>query len=137
MGRSDVFLVLEVIKKVLGIGIILVTFKFGVMAMVMGQTVCSLVCVVINAWPNRRLLDYSLSQQARDILPASLLAAVMGTLVFGLAWVVPNRYALLAAQVVLGATLYFGAAMLFKLESARYFWQTARQFLPGRLKCMT
>jgi teichuronic acid exporter len=76
LGRSDIFLTLKVIKKALVIVTILVTFKFGVMAMVIGQAVGSLICVAINAFPSRRLLNYSLQQQALDILPAFLLAAV-------------------------------------------------------------
>jgi len=131
VGRSDIFLTVEVIKKALIVAIILGTYKFGVMAMVIGQAVGSLVSVAINAWPNRRLLDYSLSQQAVDILPASLLAAGMGMLVFGLAWVIPNMYALLAVQVVLGAAVFFGGAMLFKFESVDYLWKTAWQFHRG------
>jgi len=132
LGRGDIYLTLEVIKKTLIIAVILGTFKFGVMAMVIGQAVCSFICVPINAWPNRPLLDYSLCEQTRDILPASSLAVGMGALVFGLAWVIPNMVALLAAQVVLGATLYFGGAALFKFESAEYLWKTVWQFLPGK-----
>ncbi|MEI8353593.1 MAG: lipopolysaccharide biosynthesis protein [Lentisphaerota bacterium] len=129
VGRSDVFLTVEVIKKALVVAVILVTFKFGVMAMVIGQTACSLVSVAINAWPNRRLIDYQLALQARDILPALLLAVGMGGVVFALNLVIPSSYALLAAQCVLGVAFYLGVAALLRFESLAYGWQTLRPYV--------
>ncbi len=132
-GRSDLFLTLEVIKKVLVVVIILGTFKFGVMAMVIGQAVGGLVGVAINAWPNRRLIDYSLTQQIADVLPAMLLAAGMGVLVFSLTWLITNNVALLVAQGGLGVLIYFGAAALLKFDSLFYLWQTGRQYMFARV----
>lgn len=134
LGRSDIFLTLEIIKKTVGVITILVTFRFGVMAMVIGQAVISPIGVAINAWPNRRLINYSINEQALDILPASLLAAIMGVLVFGLSWIIPNSYILLMAQVILGVVVYFSGAKLLKFESAEYLWQTAWQTVMSRVK---
>ncbi len=132
LGRSDIFLVLEFIKKTVVIIIILGTFKFGIMAMVVGQAAGSLVCVAVNAWPNHRLLDYSLLQQTGDVLPALWLAAGAGVLVWGLSWLVADSYVLLGVQIVLGATVYFAGAALFKFECAAYLWRTAGQVLQSR-----
>ena len=134
LGRSDIFLTLEVIKKILVIVTILVTFKFGVMAMVIGQAVGSLICVAINAFPNRRLLNYYLQQQALDILPAFLLAAVMGVLVWIMDWFIQNPYVLLVSQSIFGATVYFVGAKLLKFESTEYLWKIAQQFFLPKLK---
>lgn len=133
LGRSDIFLNLELIKKALFLMTILVTFKYGVMAMVIGQAILSTVCVAINAWPNRRLLNYSLLQQVLDILPIFLLAAGMGVLVWGLALIITNVYYLLASQVILGATVYLTVAKIFKFESSEYLWKTGWQFILPRL----
>ncbi len=134
LGRSDIFLTLEIIKKVLIVITILVTFRFGVMAMVIGQAVISPIGVAINAWPNRKLINYSLQEQVMDILPASVLAAGMAALVFGLAWIIPNMYFLLVAQVFLGVIVYFTGAKLFRFESAEYLLKTAWQTITPRLK---
>ena len=127
LGRSDIFLTLEVLKKGLVIVTILVTYKYGVLVMVAGQAVSGFVGVIINAWPNRRLIGYPLAQQTADILPAFLLSAGMGVAVWGLKWGIPNLYALLGAQVALGSVLYFGCAFLLKFESALYLWRTGCQ----------
>jgi len=131
LGRSDIFLTLEVIKKTLAIVTILVTFKYGVIAMVVGQAVSGFVCVFINAWPNRQLLGYSLRQQTVDILPSFFLAAGMGVTVWVLTFIIHNSYILLLAQIVLGASLYTAAALIFKFESAAYLSRlVVESFLP-------
>jgi len=134
LGRSDIFLTLEVLKKGLVIVTILVTYRYGVLVMVAGQAVSGLLGVVINAWPNRRLIGYPLVQQTGDILPALLLSAGMGVVVWGLKWGIPNLYALLGAQVVLGAALYFACAFLFKFESAHYLWRTGCQVIAPMMR---
>jgi O-antigen/teichoic acid export membrane protein len=134
LGRSDIFLTLEIIKKTLVIVTILVTYKFGVLVMVIGQAIISPIGVAINSWPNRQLINYSLQQQVKDILPAFLLGSGMGVLVFGLTWGITNAYFLLTAQIVLGAVVYCSAAKLLKFESAEYLWQTACQTIMPRVK---
>jgi hypothetical protein len=75
----------------------------------------------INAWPNRRLLNYSLRQQAGDILPPLLLAVAMGAIVWGLQGVRLGPAWLLGMQVFLGLLVYLGGAFLLRLESLEYF----------------
>lgn len=132
MGRGDIYLTLEVIKKTLFVLMILVTFKFGVMAMVMGQAACSLVCVAINAWPNRKLLDYTLFELTKDFVPSALLAAGMGMLIFCMKLLISSAFFLLAAQIIIGVTLYCGFAAYFKFESMNYLWNTTWQYFQGR-----
>jgi O-antigen/teichoic acid export membrane protein len=134
LGRSDIILTLEIIKKSLVLVTILLTYRYGVMAMVIGQAIMGPIGVAINAYPNRQLINYSLQQQTLDTLPALLLATGMGALVLAMEWVIPNVYFLLASQCVLGATVYFAGAKLLKFESADYLWRTACQHLLSKLK---
>ncbi|MGI6109632.1 MAG: lipopolysaccharide biosynthesis protein, partial [Eubacteriaceae bacterium] len=69
MGRSDIFLKLEVIKKVLGVLMLVIAIPFGIMAILWGTVFTGILGTFINAWPNRRLLTYSYMEQIRDILP--------------------------------------------------------------------
>jgi len=134
LGRSDIFLTLEIIKKALVILTILATFRYGVLAMVIGQAFVSMLCVVINTWPNRQLINYSFQQQTLDILPALLLAAGMGALVFVWGSFISNSYVLLVTQSVFGVIIYFVGAKLLKFESAEYLWRTALQTVMPRVK---
>lgn len=128
LGRSDIFLTLEVVKKALIIGVIIVTFRFGVMAMVAGQAALSFASVFLNAWPNNGLVNYTIWDQCQDILPALLLSACMATCVLALRLIFAENGVLLLAQIVSGAVVYFISARMLKLESADYLLHILRQY---------
>ena len=133
VGRSDLFLVLETIKKVAGIAILLATMWFGVIWIAVGAAVSSILSLVINSFPNRKLLNYSIFEQVKDILPYLGLSVLMGAPVYAmnylylsLGW---NMYLVLAMQIVIGVALYVGLSMLFKLEIFKYLLNTIKEFL--------
>ena len=128
LGRSDLFLKLEILKKVIGILLILITMHISVLAMALSTLVNSLICQLINTWPNRKLLNYSYGDQIRDILPNILLAAVMGGCVFAVGLIGLPDWATLLIQVVLGAALYAGLSMTTKNESYRYLLDVLKNF---------
>jgi O-antigen/teichoic acid export membrane protein len=128
LGRSDLFLKLEILKKVIGIALILITMHISVLAMALSTLVNSLICQLINTWPNRKLLNYSYGDQIRDILPNILLAAVMGGCVFAVGLIGLPNWATLLVQVVLGAALYAGLSMATKNESYRYLLDVLKNF---------
>ena len=82
MGRSDWFLRLEIIKKIMGMTILLSTMWFGVMAMAYSLLLSSVLSQIINSWPNRKLLGYGYLEQVRDFAPGILLAVIMGICVY-------------------------------------------------------
>lgn len=120
LGRSDLFLKLEIIKKVVGITAILITFKISVMAMAYSLLVTSVLSQIINSWPNKKLMNYSYIEQLKDILPGILLAAFMGGCVYCVNFLHLNNWLTLIIQVPLGAIIYIGLSALLKLESFTY-----------------
>lgn len=120
LGRSDLFLKLEIIKKVVGIAAILITFKISVMAMAYSLLVTSVLSQIINSWPNKKLMNYSYIEQLKDILPGILLAAFMGGCVYCVNFLHLNNWLTLIIQVPLGVIIYIGLSALFKLESFTY-----------------
>ena len=123
MGRSDLFLKLETIKKVIGLIVLLGTMWFGVMAMAYSLVFTSITSQIINSWPNKKLLDYSYPEQIRDILPGILLAVFMGCCVYPVKWIGFSDLLTLFIQVVMGACVYIGGSALLKLEGFRYLWE--------------
>ena len=77
-GRSDVFLTLEIIKKIQALAVIFLTYRYGVVVMVAAGTAMSVVDFFENAWFNRRLINYPPWRQLWDILPLLLAAIVAG-----------------------------------------------------------
>lgn len=120
MGRSDMFLKLEIIKKITGIIILLCTMWYGVMAMAYSLLVTSLLSQIINTWPNKKLLGYGYIEQLKDILPNILTAVFMGICVFMLGHIPCPVIIVLIIQVITGAAIYIGASVLLKLEAFKY-----------------
>lgn len=129
MGRSDIFLKLEIIKKIVGIVAILVTFKISVMAMAYSLLVTSVLSQIINSWPNKKLMNYSFLEQLKDILPGIGLAAFMGGCVYCVNFLHLSNWLTLLIQVPLGAVIYIGLSALLKLESFTYCWNMVKPII--------
>ena len=129
MGRSDVFLALEILKKLVETGALLVTLRYGVFAMALGQLASSILAQIINAWPNRKLLDYPYLRQLLDLLPALLLSAAMGAAVWTVTRLGLRDILTLLIQVPMGAALYVLGSWLLKLESFTFLISTAKKML--------
>lgn len=134
MGRSDLFLKLEIIKKAVGIAAILITFKISVMAMAYSLLVTSVLGQIINSWPNKKLLHYSYLEQLKDILPGIALASFMGACVYCVNFLSFNTWLTLIIQVPLGITVYIGLSVLFKLESFTYILNMVKPMISKILK---
>lgn len=128
MGRSDVFLKVEVIKKIIGIAVLIVTVPFGLVAMAAGRVVSGLVCTFVNAHPNRKILDYGYGEQWRDILPYVLAAAAMSLVVYFIGFVPLPAVLVLIVQITVGITFYILVSRIFSLEAFSYLLQTLREF---------
>ena len=120
MGRSDTFLVLEIIKKVIGVVTMLITMNISVLAMAYGMLITSFLCQVINSFPNRKLLNYKYFEQLKDIIPYIILATVMGILIYPFNKLgLPNMIILLL-QIVIGGLFYVLASKHLKFDSYQY-----------------
>ena len=129
MGRSDLFLKLEIVKKVVGIALLLSTMWFGVMAMAYSLLISSVLSQIINSWPNRKLLRYGYLEQLKDILPGIALAVLMGCCVNLVGLFHLTNIVTLLIQLPLGAVLYIGASALLHLESFEYMRDLIRPMI--------
>ena len=124
MGRSDIYLKLEIVKKSVGMVVLLSTMWFGVMAMTYSMIFTSILSQIINSWPNKKLLGYSYPFQLRDILPGILLAVFMGGCVWCIELAGLGAFVTLVLQVVAGGIIYVAGSVIFKLESFIYLRDT-------------
>lgn len=128
MGRSDWFLRLEVIKKIVGMAILLSTMWFGVMAMAYSLLLSSVLSQIINSWPNRKLLGYGYLEQIRDIAPAIILAVIMGICVYFIGYIPLPTIVTLIIQIVAGAVIYIVLSAILKLEEYEYLTGMIKSF---------
>lgn len=120
IGRSDIFLKLEIIKKTLFIIVIAISFPFGIYTMIFAGAILSIICTFINSWPNRILLNYTFREQLIDIIPSFLLSAAMGGVIILISMLPISIWLLLFLQIFIGIIFYFSFAYLFKLECLDY-----------------
>jgi O-antigen/teichoic acid export membrane protein len=129
MGRSDMFLKLEIIKKVLVVLVVFLFYKSGVFwFMLSSAVILGPISVLINSWPNRKLLGYSIGMQLKDVSVTLLLSLVMGVIVYGTS-VLGDLYVKSIMQihlylilkliilVMVGAVVYGLLARIFKIEA--------------------
>lgn len=120
MGRSDMFLKLEVIKKTFGLMLLFSVMKFGVFAIAVSLIVYTIVASILNSYPNRTLLNYSYFEQIHDIVPYILLSVIMALTVYPITFLNLNDITILAVQIILGVLIYVVGSIMFKLESFQY-----------------
>lgn len=120
VGRSDLFLKLEIIKKVVGLLVLLISMNISVMAMAYSLLFTSVASQIINSFPNKKLLNYGYLEQLKDILPGILLAVFMGGCVWTVTLLNLSPIITLLIQVPLGGIIYIGLSALLKLESFTY-----------------
>lgn len=129
MGRSDLTLKLGIIKKVIGIAILFATMFISVEAMAYGMAVSSVLSQVVNAQPNKKLLNYSYNEQIKDISAAFLLSGVMGVCVIFVGLIPMNIYISLALQIIVGVTTYILLAFITKNESFLYILSMVKTYI--------
>ena len=122
MGRSDLFLKLEIVKKIMGLTILLLTMHWGVMIMAYSLLLSSVLSQIFNSWPNWKLLNYNYWEQIKDILPGILIAVFMGLCVNLVALLHLSDVVTLLIQIPIGAIIYIGASVIFRLESFAHLW---------------
>jgi len=128
-GRSDIFLKLEIIKKVYGMVILLISVLCfdSVMAIAWGGVISSVVSAAINAHPNQELINYGYLEQMRDILPILLISLVMFAVVYAMNALSLATGMLLVLQAIVGVAVYVGLSMLFKVESMQFIGQFVKK----------
>lgn len=129
LGRSDLFFKLEIVKKIVGLTILLSVMWFGVMAMAYSLLLSSVLSQIINTWPNRKLLDYSYPDQLKDILPSILLAVGMGICAWLVSLLHLSDVITLLLQIPLGAAIYIGVSAALHLDSYVFLIDMLRPML--------
>ncbi len=119
VGRSDIFLKLEIVKKSLSVAALVIGMQFDVYTMVAIKVLQDFLCTFVNAWPNKKLLGYSVWHQWMDVMPPAILAAVMcGVVMMAGTWlafvpVLPR----LVLQIAVGVLVYGVLAYGLKLKA--------------------
>lgn len=120
LGKSKLYLILEMIKKTVFILSLVVAVQYGVFAIAVTAVVVSIVSCLINAGVMQKLIGYSVWRQLLDILPGFLAAIIMGIVVAVLPGLISNSFMLLVCQILVGGVVYVLLSYLFNRDVTRY-----------------
>lgn len=131
IGRSDVALILEIIKKSIYFAII-IAFVFlsdSPVMLAVSAVVCTLVALVINTFPNRKLVGYKYRYQLADIAPNLIISVIMGAVVYLMNGLNLSPLVLLVLQVAVGVVLYLGLSIVTRNKNLNYLFEVMKQFI--------
>lgn len=120
IGRSDIFLKLEIIKKIVGVSIILITSRYSPYIMAIGTVLSGAISSFINSYPNKKLLNYSYLEQIKDIISSLFISLIMGVITYLIQLLHYNNILTLLFQMTLGGIVYITLSCITKNESFIY-----------------
>lgn len=127
-GESGLLLKLDVLKKTIGILLLLVSINYGVEGIAISLVITNVISTIINIAPNRRILNYGYAAQLIDIGKSGVLAVIMGIIVYSIGFLPINAFPLLVIQIIIGVGFYVGASYFAKNESFIYSLQIIKEF---------
>lgn len=130
IGRSDIFLKLEIAKKGIGIVVLILVAPYGVMAIASSLMVTTVIASILNAFPNKKLIDYGYFQQIKDLFNGIIPLCAMAVTVWLLGRINISPLALILLQTICGMIVYFGVSFITKNESFNYIFS----LLKGKFK---
>ena len=132
LGRADIHLKLEIIKKAVAFIIVVISALIGVKAIAIGSVVYAVIASIINSYPNRKLINYSYAEQLLDIMPFALMSGVMGIIVYCVGLLPLSLGVSFAFQVFTGIIIYILMSVLSKNKEFKYFTNLAKGILLKR-----
>lgn len=118
-GRSDLFLRLEIIKKILGVSVLCITAPFGLVVMCYGQIFNSLVALIINTYYTGKLIHVGFFRQMRDLLPTIALSLVLFALILTVNHFISGDITKLCIGIAIGTVFYFLASHFLKFSELK------------------
>lgn len=104
-GRSDLFLKLEIIKKVIAVIPLLMGIFISIYWMLWGSVITGFFAYYLNSYYSGKLLNYSIVSQIKDILPSFGVSVVMAVITYSISLLPWSPFVLLPLQLVIGASV--------------------------------
>ena len=115
-GRSDIYLYLEIIKKILAIGPICLGIFVDIYWMLLGSIIVGFICVFLNTYYTGKKLGYTTWMQLKDIAPSYGLSLLIAVSVYFLKYLPITNWIILPIQIVVGVAVFFMVCETTKME---------------------
>ncbi len=115
-GRSDIFLYLEIVKKIIAIGPLCIGIFYDIYWMLIGSIITGFICFFLNSYYTGKKLGYSSWKQLKDVAPSYGVALVIALAVYFLKYLPLSHWVILSVQIVLGVIVFFVVCEMTKLN---------------------
>lgn len=129
-GRSDVYLILEIVKKTIAVGPILLGIFINIYWMLIGSVFTGFIAYYLNGHFSGREIDYPCREQVRDIMPSFLISLTMALAVFALSFIQISPFVVFPLQLILGFGMMIGMCEMLKLSE----YQELKKIVIGFIK---
>lgn len=116
LGRSDIFLYLEILKKIIGFIPIAIGIFCGIYSMLLSSVFTGVMCLYLNSWYTGKTLNYTFIKQLKDIAPSYFTAFIIAIAIFFLKYLPLPFYIVLILQIIVGLIVGFVVSEFFKFE---------------------
>lgn len=120
VGKSETTLKLEIIKKLIGVAFMIITYNINIYVFVFSNIILSFVSTIINSYPNVKTFNYTIKEQMKDIGPYLVNALIMFCITFGMSMIDMNEWIMIILQIIVGAVIYILGCWIFKFEAFYY-----------------
>ncbi len=128
-GRGSVLLKLEILKRVVGVLILVVTMQINVFAIAIGAAVSTAFNSIVDALANRKIIRYSLIEQTKDFFGSISISLIMGLCIYPLQFLISLSWVLLLVQVALGGIVFIGLSYFTKNDNFLYLLNVLKGLL--------
>lgn len=129
LGKADMHLKLELLKKTIAIIIVIISAMFGVYTIAIGSVLYAVIATVLNAYPNRKLIGYSYEEQIKDIIPFILMSVVMGIGVYLVGLFPMSTEAVFILQILVGVVIYTLLSAVTKIDTFYYTIESVKTII--------
>lgn len=126
-GRSAILLKLDLLKKGIGVLLLLISMRYGVVAIAWSLVFTNLISTFINIFPNRNLLSYGYREQFWDLANNLFVPFVVGGIVWSMSLLPISSVVLLGLQLIVGISSFVIISKAFRIESFQYLTILVRQ----------
>lgn len=129
LGRSDLFLTLEVIKKIIYLGPLFIGAFIGIMPMLYTNIITSIIAYVLNSYYSGKLLGYSSWMQIKDIALSYGVATLVALSVFFLKYLPMSNWLILPIQIVIGIIVFYSLSNMLKMREYKDLLEMIASYL--------
>lgn len=132
VGRSDMILKLEIIKICIGMMLLIPAMYHGMHAIAYSLLINSFIAQIINAWPNKKLLQYTYIEQMKDILPCVFSSIIMGICIYPIGYIKIPVFFMIFIQLMVGVVIYMGLSFFLKIDIYKYIFGAIKSLIENK-----